>query len=212
MSKKNVINIIIVISLLLNGCTNTSNKDVGNKTNNDMVVSQNQPSTNQEKDDLVERLKRSIIDQKYLEEERDYYKAAISKLTIKLSEEEMLSLAKEQWKYKLKIDGQLMEKQSEIIINKNSFQVSLSEEQAPYEIVPAEIFSKGKISGESYREHIKFINVQPNFISGTDGTVITSEIFSFENISKDTNIQLEITQELKNRLGINTNIISIRIR
>jgi PBP1b-binding outer membrane lipoprotein LpoB len=212
MSKKNVINIIIVLGLLLNGCTNASNKDVDHKTNNDRVVSQNQPSTNEENDDLVEKLKRSVIDQKQLEEERDYYKAAISKLTSKLSEAEMLSLAKEQWKYKLKIDGQLIENQTEIIINKNSFMVSLSQEQAPYEIVPAEIFNKGKISGETYREHIKFINVQPNLISGTDGTVITSQTFSFENIPKDTNIKLEITQELKNRLGLNTNIINIRIR
>jgi hypothetical protein len=145
-------------------------------------------------------------------EEMDYYKYISEKLISKVKNEDLIALAKEEWQYGIEIDGKAMENRSVIEINKSSFTVTLFEHRPPYNIIPEEIFMQGRISGESYRDHIKFLGLKPSSIGGKDGTVNTSADYSFENLPKGTSIKLQVTEELKNRIGLGTTIVTIVVK
>jgi hypothetical protein len=207
--------LLIISTLMFSGCGNVSRNLNKDKVEVKTLIMANEGANNDNKtvvNELTEKIENNKVTIKSLEEERDYYKNLIKKLTDRLSEKELVTLAKEEWKYKLKVDGKPIENISDVSINKSNFEIILSESQPAYPILSEEISNKGKISGESYREHIKFTDVKPAEIGGTDGTVNTAAIFKFVDVPNNTTVKIELSKELQSRLGLDSNIIRITVK
>lgn len=201
---------IMIFLLILTGCTNDSSQNENVKSDNGILLE----SINDyelEIDELEDLVDEYEIRIESIEEELTGYKNFNKKTIAYLNEEELLDLANDIWNYKIEIDGMSIPPNGEIQISKNNFEVVCSEEIAPYQILPSEIINQGKISGE-YFDHLVIHGYQPSEISRTDGIVITAFVYKFEDIPSNTSINFELSDELKKRVGINTNTINITIK
>ncbi|ABR48414.1 hypothetical protein Amet_2256 [Alkaliphilus metalliredigens QYMF] len=209
--KKKILLFTIVISLFifLIGCTNQATVDEKNLKVEEL---QNQIEKHDQKiKELEEKNNSYEIKVKNLEEERDSYKRFIDKAIKYLDDDEMVKLARGEWIYSIEVDGQSVPSDGEIEIDKKYFEIIYSERQSILSSLTQEIYEQGSISGE-YFDHLKIKDAKPKNIKRGDGTVVTGFIYEFENLSPNTSFKLEISDELKDRLNLQTNIISIYIK
>lgn len=174
-------------------------------------------STNQGEEKLTklesknEKLQQEIdslqIDLNYKKEEAEYYKHWIDEFLKDYSEAQLKELAKKEWKYELSINDKPVPKNGIVETKKSTIEISLSEKQADFPILPDEIFIKGEISGD-YMDHLK-LNEKPTETYGTDGTIVTAIHHKYKNLKKGSKITFTITDELKERLGLETTQITI---
>src|SRR5699024_3833581 len=87
--------------------------------------------------------------------------------------------------------------------------LSVSEEQSKYMALPADIHKEGRISGNLFSNHIKFLDIRPSDTTGSEEDKQSSATYTFKNLAEDSVVNLEISEELQSRLGVSTNIISI---
>lgn len=224
---KKLILLSLAFFFFLSGCTLGKQK-AASIDNNNTALSQNDNSDlkkeikslkNQlsQKDkaiqELTEKSKEFELFKNHTWEELDYYLQFIDKSTRYLSEEELLSLAKEEWTYALKVDENPISKNASITLNKSSFKIIISEEQVPFPALPTELHEKGRLPGKRFVEQIKFLNYKPSgVIDELVATTKPSVQFDFRCVPKGTIIKIEVTKELQKRLGLEKNIISIAVK
>lgn len=143
--------------------------------------------------------------------ERQFYLDFIKNLTSSINETDLLAIAQEQWKYSILIDKAPIPTNGIVEINSDSFELTVQEEQSEFTALPLDIHVKGKISGDLFATHIKFLDIKPIDAIGTDGTIITATTYTFKNLGKNSIINLELSPELQGRLGLETTIITIKI-
>jgi hypothetical protein len=163
-----------------------------------------------EKEELNSQIQELKTIKKASEEEKQFYLQFITKLTEPMSETYLTEIAQEQWKYSILVDEVSIPQDGIIETSENSFKLIVSEAQAPYIALPTEIHNKGKISGDLFSTHIKFLNVKPTNTSGSEEDKISSTTYTFSNLNNEIVINLEISKELQKRLGLNTNIITVK--
>ncbi|MEO4055178.1 hypothetical protein [Solibacillus sp. CAU 1738] len=196
-----------------------SNKNEDNSTNSDKIEEVNastqllEDKTTQinnlekQKEELQAALHNIQIDFNYKKEEADYYKQLIDDLIKGYSNAQLKDLAIKLWDYKLLINGVTVPTNGKVEIQENAIEISLTQRQSEYPILPYEIFIQGKISGD-YMEHLK-VNSNPAETYVTDGTVVTGIHHKFVDVEKGSTISFTITEELKKRLGLETTQIII---
>lgn len=201
---------------MLVGC---SNKNEENSPNSDKVEEVNastqllEDNTAQidklelQNEELQATLDNLQTDFSYKEEEAAYYKQLIADLIKDYSDAQLKDLAINLWDYELQINGVLVPVNGLVDIQDQSIEISLIERQTEYPILPSEIFMQGQISGD-YIDHIK-VNSNPSETYVTDGTVVTAVHHKYENVEKGSTISFTITEELKERLGLETTEITI---
>lgn len=199
-----------------------SNNNGDNSTNNEKIDEVNASTqTLEDKTSQIKKLEeqneqlQATLDNiqtnlNYKKEEADYYKKLIDDLIKGYSNAQLKDLAIKLWEYKLEINGVAVPTNGIVEIQENPIEISLSERQSGYPILPNEIFMQGKING-NYTEHIK-MNTNPAETYSTDGTVVTGIHHKFVDVEKGSTISFTITEELKNRLGLETTQITINIR
>lgn len=205
--KKIIFPLIILLSVLA-GCTNLdSDESVGSKVIElQSQIDMYEATINDIKDELVSK-------ERYLSiytEQRDNCLKFINASIKYLDDKELSILAKDEWNYSIEIDDKPINFDTNFTIDKNSFKISYIEGTTGLSTMVPEIFENGKISGNFY-EHLEFINVQPAKTDITDGTVVQAMIYQFENVPDGTIIKLQISDELKERLDLRSNILSIEI-
>lgn len=151
----------------------------------------------------------NIIDS--LKEEIYQYQDFINMVKNNASDEGLLILAKSQWKYTLKVDGNPMPEDGSVVLDKTDFDVVITEMQPPHPVLPSEIHSKGKISG-NYFDHIEFLNITPNTNNPSAGGFTEAMLYGFYDVPQNATVRFRITDELRARLGLKTNNISILIK
>lgn len=160
---------------------------------------------------LKEKNNEYEIRNKSLEEEASYYKEFIEEAIKDLDEDEVSKLAEKQWTYRIELAGKTIVDHKEIEIDKRDFEIVFSEEQSLISSIINELFEKGIIEGE-YQDHLKIIGIEPMNIERTDGTLVTGFIYKFKDVPKNTNFKLELSKELRERLGLNNSIINIHVK
>ena len=70
---------------------------------------------------------------------------------------------------------------------------------------------KESLSGDR-QDHLKIVDIEPTNITWTDGTIVTALIYEFVDVPKNTNFKLQLTDELKEILGLNNSIINIYVK
>lgn len=197
---------VIVMLLALTGCTTPDARDEA-KLETKKLESQ----INKHEQEIQELKEEHELSIQYLKEEKDAYLKLIGEITKYLDEAQLLELAKSEWRYNIEVNGKPIPPNGEIEIDRNDFEVVFSEEQSTFPSLPSEIHRQGAISGE-YGEHLLIKDVEPKDIRRIDGTVITAFVYVFENLTSNTSLKLEISDELKERIGLKTNIINIKIK
>ncbi|MCR1898482.1 hypothetical protein NSA47_05690 [Irregularibacter muris] len=200
---------MLFITLSLVGCTNQAKK---HEDNLEVENLQKQIKRYEHKiEKLEEKNHEYEITVKNFEEERDTYQKFIDKAIKYLDKDEFIELAKSEWHYSLEIDEQPVPSDGKIVIDKKDFEILYSERLSISAGLPKEIYTQGDISGE-YFEHLKILDIKPKDIRRLDGTVVTAFVYEFENLPGNTDLKLEVSDELKERLGLQTNIINIHIK
>lgn len=204
---------------MLVGC---SNKNEENSPNSDKVEEVNastqllEDHTAQidklelQNEELQATLDNLQTDFSYKEEEAAYYKQVIDDLIKDYSDAQLKDLALNLWDYELQINGVPVPVNGLVDIQDQSIEISLIERQTEYPILPQKIFMQGQISGD-YIDHIK-VNSNPSETYVTDGTVVTAVHHKYENVEKDSTISFTVTEELRNRLGLETTEIMINLK
>lgn len=117
-----------------------------------------------------------------LQEENKRYKDFINSIIDNPDYKDLLTLAKSQWKYVVRLDDKPVPPDGNVEVNEQEFQVVISEIPDVLSTLPTEIISKGKISG-NYFEHIKFLNCKPNRVDSSSG-MLDATSYTFSNILK----------------------------
>ncbi len=210
MKKRGLIYIALLgVSIFLIGCTSKINTE-----NNDSKIQelQNQiKSYEKSVSQLQEKISTYELDIRILKEEKDDYKKFIDSSRKYLSKNELLELAKGEWIYRISVNDKAIESSGVLEIDKKDFKITYSEKRSTFSGLPEEIDEKGSISGNFY-DHLEILNIKPDNVVISDGTVVQGMHYEFKDVPKGTIIKLEISDELKERLGLQTNIISIHVK
>ncbi len=148
----------------------------------------------------------------YLDERNQYLLTTINNLTDNLSDEEKLQFSKNQIIYELSINGEPIPENGQIIVEEGMVEILLSELRLGYDFLPEDWLEKGIISGKNYINHLLNIDTLNWTLIGSDGTVNTSRGYQSANINSGQQVTFEITDELRERLRIDTNLIQIKMK
>jgi uncharacterized protein YcfL len=199
MLKKAIISGIVFSSILLVGCSDEQNEEQGQTQS---LVDEVEIDTNE-----IESLQ---TQNQFLNEQNQHLVTTIKQVIDNLSDEEMLELSQNQFLYELQINGESIPKNGQVTISARDVEILLSEKGLGYDFLPDEWLEKGKISG-NYIDHLlnfDTTNWQP---IGTDGTVNTAQGYQSADIKAGQQYTFNITDELRERLKIDTNLIQIEV-
>lgn len=147
-----------------------------------------------------------------LNERTQYLLTTINNLLDSLSDEEMLQFSKDQITYELSINGEPIPENGQIIVEEGMVEILLSEMKLGFDFLSEDWLEKGIISGEEYIDHLLNIDTLNWTLIGSDGTVNTSRGYQSADIKSGQQVTFEITDELRERLGIDTNLIQIKLK
>ena len=139
----------------------------------------------------------------------EVYKDAIS-FAIQ-SEEAFLEFAQNEWEYGIEIDDKSISSNEPIEVHNSNFKIIYSARNSILASTQEEIFKLGQMSGE-YRDHLNIVGIEPSNVYTTDGTVVTAFVYEFEDVEKGTKFKLELSDELRNRLGLEAETINILVK
>lgn len=167
------------------------------------------------KDTEIQELEGQIQDYELLikdiKGQRDSYKKFIDSSIQYLSKEGLLELAKNEWIYSVEVNGQSVQPNGIVEMDAGDLKIVLVEQTTVLSSVTTEIFNAGKISG-NYYDHLEIIGIQPSNTYITDGTTVQGMVYEFIDMQKGTIVKLKLTEELKERLDLETNTIIIKIK
>lgn len=147
----------------------------------------------------------------FLEEQNHYLVSAINKVIGKLSDEDMLAFSKDQFLYELDINDEPIPKNGLVTVEAEKIEILLSEKILGFDFLSAEWLDKGRINGE-YSDHLVNIDAEIWVSTGYDGTVNTARGYQSEDLKSGEQISFNITEELRERLEIDTTLIQIKVK
>ena len=194
--KKKVFIFGITLSLMttITGCANTANS---NSKALEIAQLQEQIASNENE---ISQLK---------EENENYKKYADSSIKF-LDENEIKELAKNCWSYEVSIDDTTINSNDVYKTEKSNFEITFSEKMNPIPSTEQDLFDSGAISGNFY-DHLTFEDIQPTKTYITDGPVVQGMHYEFKNVPKGSVIKIQVTDELKERLNLEENVVNIEV-
>lgn len=165
-----------------------------------------------ENEDLQEQIYAETVPDADLDERFRLHEEQVVEILSYFSEEQLNAFAEDQWQYRLSVSDVDIPVSGVLEVEADQIEISLSQQQPEMSLLPSEIFEQGQISGESYHEHILEVTPEPAEETWRDGTVVTGYGLIYTDLTPGTEIQLTITEELQERLGLETNQLIIRIK
>lgn len=206
--------IMVMICLILGSSVWIATVLSNNKQNAVTIEPQQQQIENpmQENVDETNKIAELEFEISQFEQEREHYHNIIDQILPKLTDEEMLELAKSLFSYEITVNQQPLPTNGRIEVSPGDVDVFLTFWMTPnYNVLSEEWYQKGMISGD-YFSHI--INVDPS--NGeeiyADGSNVTARGYKFKNMKSGSIITITISEELKERLSLNTKAIEITVK
>ncbi|MBF7095946.1 hypothetical protein [Alkalibacter mobilis] len=188
------------------GCT------VNDDTNNEDSVKDEEIKRLENK---IEALEHQISDLEteieVIETEKSKGKEFINNAITLISQDELYAIAALDWEYSLMADEYPISDDGSVLINKNSFSITVSEAKNPFSILPVDISNLGKVSGSLFSNHIQFPDRKPSNTAGSEDEYISSTTYIFENLYNGEQIKIQLSTELKERLELESEIVSIKV-
>ncbi|MFF5993737.1 hypothetical protein AAGS61_03130 [Lysinibacillus sp. KU-BSD001] len=145
-----------------------------------------------------------------LNERHQYLVTTLKQIMDNLSDEEMLALSQNQFSYDLKVNEQSIPKNGQLTISKGNITILLSEMFFGSDFLPEEWVAKGRITG-NYIDHVLNFDTTNWEPLALDGTVNTAQGYELANVKAGQQFSFHITDELKKRLKLDTNLIHITV-
>lgn len=165
--------------------------------------------------DIKKEPDRAIEDQetqsRFLEYQVDYYQRYFKALIESADQQEYIKLSKNLYQYRLVVDNKEFPGNGEIVVENTDFKLCLSEEMLDIYGLPADMFILGHITNqnEEYNSHLQIDSPVPYDMYPGSGTTVSGYNYYFENVPEGTVINLTITPELSERLGLQTRQLKI---
>lgn len=144
---------------------------------------------------------------KYLKDEKDYYKEFIGKVLTYLEDEELKELAQSEWRYYITVNDQEIPPKGQIKVRDKNINICFGQEQPEFHALPSEVFKQGRLN--NWLGHIEIEGPEPSKKSETDERTVSEVHYEYKKLSEGTRITINITDEFKERIGIETNEIQI---
>lgn len=208
---------VLSAGLLLSGCSEETaaenNKEVEQAEASVKLLAEKEAKISQlqqEKEELQGALEELELNMqsKTDADETQYYLGLANGLIEEMGEDEKEAFAKDLWEYELKVGDQSIGADGKVETGAGGVEIALVQRQPPYVVIPYEEFEAAKIS-ENYVDHIVSLTPEPTERSGLDGTIVTATLYIYDNLKSGESISIEITEELKERLGLETTLIEV---
>jgi len=171
---------------------------------------------------LEEKLHDTEVRIGFLEEEIRCYRNFTDFFLDKIDQEDLEKYARTLWQYSLSIGAEPFDNwepfplQGKAKVDNSNFKILLREEQPPYPILPVDIFNSGRIGeiGEygHFFEHLEITTSSLYELQRAASTVVDSVIYEFKDVPKGTEIEITVTPELQERLGLETANLRVKIK
>jgi len=224
--------LLLLMLLCLSGCGEPNSFEDGLRENEPTEAAQMELRIStledklQAKDEKIASLEEKLHDAEirigFLEEEIGCYRDFADAFLDKIDKEDMEKYAYKLWKYSLLIgkepfDGwEPFPLHGEAEVAGSNLKIMLSEEQPPYPILPTNIFNSGRIGeiGECghFFEHLEITSSYPYELQGAAGTVVDNAIYVFKDVPKGAEIEITVTLELQERLGLETANLRVKVK
>ncbi|TYP50347.1 hypothetical protein [Thermosediminibacter litoriperuensis] len=142
----------------------------------------------------------------------------------KLSEDELKEIVQKEWWYTLSIEYSEKDKNDvsitfpkngRIMLDKSDFTLVLCEHTVSFPIVDnAKKYKKicDQVQLPNLTDQIKIKNYDNYEIAAGSGTVVDSIAYEFSNVPKGTEIKVEISDKLRQKLGMESKVLVILIK
>lgn len=201
--------LFLLTSIILLGCNNSDDLQQVKQSSADEVEIdvKNMEQDTSEYTNQIESLETQT---EFLNEQNQYLVNVIKQIVEDFSDEEMLDFSRSQFIYELWVNGEPIPQNGEMVISSGDVEVLLSERGMGYDFLRSDWLEKGRISG-NYIDHILNFDTTNWVVTGTDGTVNTAQGYETKNVKAGERISFTITDELKERLNLDTNLIQIEV-
>jgi hypothetical protein len=198
----------LLTCVILMGCKNGYDLQQTQSSEDEVEIDEN--SMEQSISEYTSEIESLQTQTEFLNEQNQYLVNVIKQILEDFSDEEILEFSQNQFIYELQVNGESIPKSGQIAISSGDVEVLLSEKGLGYDFLDAEWLKKGKISG-NYIDHILNFNTTNWTPLGTDGTVNTAQGYKATNVKAGEWFTFNITDELKERLNLDTNLIQIEV-
>ena len=208
MKRKNMILGSVLSMIILTGCS-------GNKEFPSQVTEADRESAVLESssDGTIERLEEKIKERngqiEVLEGINEEYFEFIESTLKSLDEEELKDLAKSLYRYTLTINGVEYEAGDEVELSEGPVEVKVVSEMLYQINLPLKLYELGSLPG-FVDDHISFKDQEPENLEVTDGTVVQAYIYTFGEEKPLDNLEIHLSEELRDHLGLDTDVIEIK--
>ena len=145
---------------------------------------------------------------KKLEEE-----IAILEESLAEHEEKIEILAKAGWSYELLANNQKVFEDGYIYIDEANLEVVLRETQPPYYDLYVEVFNQGKL--KNVADHVSLLTEEKLYRkTAAEGTIVSDVpvVYIFQDLEPGDVIELEVSQELQERMHLEKEVVTIEKR
>jgi len=194
--------------LLITGCSGSDKESPSQVTEPDSGAAVLESST----DGTVERLEEKIQERngqiEVLEGLNEEYYEFIESTLKNLDEEELRDLAQSLYRYTLTINEEIYEAGDEVELPEGPVEVKVISEMLFQINLPLKLYELGSLPG-FVDDHISFKDQEPENLEVTDGTVVQAYIYTFGEEKPLENLEIDLSEELRDRLGLDTDVIEI---
>ncbi len=207
---------MVLIGLLLSLGCEQENANAVVPTEEQKILDLTKQLEQKEKD--IEKLNKKITELEEaiaeINKEKEYNQAFTQKAFELLSDEAKITLLQSEWSYSLQLDGQdivLSDDEPSIMIENNSFQLTLNEQGPGYNVMNEEIVRLGKLKDQLNNHVSVTIQESAEELKPKEETE-NKVVYQFEQLTPDTIVKIKITDELKERLQLNVNELMIQVK
>ena len=198
----------LLISGMLVGCQNGDDLPEPRSTMDEV---ESEPNKEQQRiSELTSEIASLQARSEYINEEKQYFATVIKEVIDDFTEEEMLEFSRNQIIYDLTVNGDSIPKNGQVTIPTGDVKILLTERVRGYDFLPSEWIERGRIS-ENYIDQILNFDTENWTPLMTDGTVVTGQGYQATNVKAGERFSFNITDELKERLNLDTNTIQIEV-
>lgn len=199
----------VLAILILGGCAaNEVDQDV--VTPKDVSIERDDLA---EKEDEIEKLQEELeaqtIRADHAESLNKQYSEFMENAMTYLNEEEMTKLGKAQFEYTLFINEVLVPKDGRVEVAEGPVEIMLRSETVSWINYPQEIYTLGQLSGEYSIDHLDFLGRKEDDLTVLDGTVVQTFVYIFGEEEPIESMDFRVSEELRERLGVETTEIKI---
>jgi hypothetical protein len=198
----------LLTSVILIGCKNGDDLKQIPSSEDEVEIDVN--SMEQSISEYTSEIESLQTQTEFLDEKNQYLVNVIKQILEDFSDEEILEFSQNQFIYELQVNGESIPNSGQIAISSGEVEILLSEKGLGYDFLDAEWLEKGKISG-NFIDHILNFDTTNWTPLGTDGTVNTAQGYKATNVKAGEWFSFTITDELKERLNLDTNLIQIEV-